>query len=67
MATQTPHADWPDLDLDASPFEPQAIEALPLTKEQRADLRRFLEEARREREEKARRSSHAGRSTSPKL
>lgn len=61
MATETPRPEHPETpDLDTSPFERQAIEALPLTKEERAVVRRVIEEARREREEMARSGSSGG-------
>jgi len=51
MATETSQSEPPrDLDLHESPFQRQAIEALPLTKAERQVVREVIEEARRERE-----------------
>lgn len=57
MSTETPTNRADDLDLDVSPFQRQAIEGLPLTKDERAVLRSVIDDARREREEMARKTS----------
>jgi hypothetical protein len=55
MGTESRSVEPPgELDLNSSPFELQEIEALPLTKEQRAALRQVIAELDRERDGAAR-------------
>jgi hypothetical protein len=50
MAVERPDSHVPEgIDPNASPFEAPPVEALPLTKQERADLKRILAEFARER------------------
>lgn len=52
MATESRNDEPPaELDLNSSPWKSQGVEGLPLTKEQRAELRQLIAKFDREHEE----------------
>jgi hypothetical protein len=54
MASESRSEELPaGFDLNSSPWKSQGVEGLPLTKEQRADLRRLIAKFDREHEEAA--------------